>query len=115
MRYRAIHRLDEDDLIYELNKSVADGYRVISAGASYNAASGGLEWWAVVERDEKAQRTPEVTKNEAAELLKAARKIANACRDRAGCKGCPFMGETCCELHKNVPNGWNIWGRAVNV
>lgn len=108
MKYRAIHRLDEDDLIYELNEAVADGYRVISTGASYNAARGGLEWWAVIERDEKAEKAP---KDETAELLEAARKIEAECKKHPFCDECSLYdtryGTGGCKVWDS-PNAWNV-------
>lgn len=111
MRYRTIRKQDESDLIYYLNESVKDGYIPISTGASFNTLRGVLEWWAILGRDEKTVEKP---KDDAAELLEAAKKIAKICKERADCLGCPFANEAAqCRISNGigihfVPESWPI-------
>lgn len=109
MEYRALQRTGRDAFTEELNKAAAEGYRVISAGASFNTDICGFEWWAIVGRGAEAAEEP---KDEAAELLEAAKKIADICSIRQ-CEKCPLKIKGGCAVRipselGNLPRNWRI-------
>lgn len=96
MRYIAIRMKSRDTYVQHLEKLSNEGGRVISAGMAENSTCSCYEWWAIVEKQNEAQQTPEAPKGETAELLEAARKIKKECEKRRMCEeygGCPFEME----------------------
>lgn len=106
MRYRTLTRDDPDSFAHLLNGCAKDGYRVVSAGASYNPIRKKFEWWAVLERGEEAQQTPEAPKIKPEEL-EVLRKISEECSEKEGCTGCRFSRGNQC-LVSEIPLEWGI-------
>lgn len=128
MKYIAIRMKSRDIYVQHLEKLSNEGGRVISAGMAENSPCSCFEWWAIVEKQDEAQQTPEAPKNEAAELLEAARKLADYCErqngtcwDATGWK-CPLFSESmmrcraaCIGRNDSAPRYWVIRKEDDNV
>ena len=116
MRYIAIRMKNRDAYVQHLENLSNEGGRVISAGMAENSTCSCYEWWAIVEKQRKAQQTPEAPNSETAELLEAARKLKGYC-ERTKCIDCPFGYDNGlrCELCESAPEYWKPERRLGNV
>lgn len=116
MRYIAIRMKSRDIYVQHLEKLSNEGGRVISAGMAENSTCSCYEWWAIVEKQNEAQQTPETPKNELADVLEAAKKIKEFCGETT-CRDCMFSdGEGYyCMLTESAPEYWKLKGRDDNV
>lgn len=109
-----------DDFIERIEELESRGFVTMSAGHADKGV-----WYAILRRDVHAQQTP---KDEAAELLEAARKIANYCEQNNGTcwdsdgHKCPlFSGEimrcraACFGRNDSAPRYWVIGKEKDNV
>lgn len=102
MQYETIRESSEIAFVSVLNSIVDAGRRVVSAGASFNQTLRCLEWWAIVERPDKVTiKVDGVTEEikeagKRAELLEAARLIAENCRAHGNnCDACALWSNGC--------------------
>lgn len=106
MKYETVNVIGPEIYSRELENLVGNGYHVISAGAAPDARVSCMRWWAIAEKNDEPQQTPETQPADVAELLEAKRKIANMCRNRQGCPGCCFLVEERCALG-SLPVDWD--------
>ena len=97
-----------DDFIERIEELESRGFVTMSAGHADKGV-----WYAILRRDAHAQQTP---KDEAAELLEAAREIAKHCARIKGCYECRFASRIngLC-LVRGIPADWKIIKEDGNV
>lgn len=115
MKYIAIRMKSRDTYVQHLEKLSNEGGRVISAGMAENSTCSCYEWWAIVEKQNEAQQTPETPKDENADVLEAAKKIKEFCGE-SNCRDCMFSDGDCyCMINSSAPEYWRLEGRGSNV
>lgn len=96
-----------DDFIERIEELESRDFVTMSAGRTDKGA-----WYAILRRDAHAQMKLEAPKDEATELLEAARKIKAACEGREYCEsngGCPFsIAPGGCCVSSESPCGWEV-------